>query len=80
MREEVGGVVGECQSSEYRDEIEVGGGEVGEEAVSVKVRFTHEANRQAGRIKCVVVTANAPWVRNLHMMKQAEFVGKTGAK
>ncbi|KRY50724.1 hypothetical protein T03_9942 [Trichinella britovi] len=42
MREEVGGVVGECQSSEYRDEIDVGGGEVGEEVVSVRVRFTYE--------------------------------------
>ncbi|KRX79246.1 hypothetical protein T06_12521 [Trichinella sp. T6] len=56
MREEVGGVVGECQSSEYRDEIDVGGGEVGEEAVSVR----YETNRLAGRMKCVIVTANAP--------------------
>ncbi|KRX52281.1 hypothetical protein T09_8468 [Trichinella sp. T9] len=49
---------------EYRDEINVGGGEVGEEAVSVR----YETNRLAGRMKCVIVTANAPCVRNLHMI------------
>ncbi|KRY06026.1 hypothetical protein T12_5126 [Trichinella patagoniensis] len=67
---------------EYRDEIDVGGGEVGEEAVSVRVRFTYETNRQAGRMKCVIVTANAPWVRNLHMIKkpwkESVLVGVTG--
>ncbi|KRX52074.1 hypothetical protein T09_1294 [Trichinella sp. T9] len=73
MREEVGGVVGECQSSEYRDEIDVGGGEVGEEAVSVR----YETNRLAGRMKCVIVTANAP--RKIRKpWKEIVLVGVTG--
>ncbi|KRZ82563.1 hypothetical protein T08_10922 [Trichinella sp. T8] len=51
---------------EYRGEIDVGGGEVGEEAVSVR----YETNRLAGRMKCVIVTANAPW--------ESVLVGVTG--
>ncbi|KRZ89497.1 hypothetical protein T08_3463 [Trichinella sp. T8] len=62
MREEVGGVVGECRSSEYRDEIDVGGGEVGEEVVSVRVRFTYETQ--------------ASWTNEMHHSDSQCAVGK----
>ncbi|KRZ48300.1 hypothetical protein T02_6782 [Trichinella nativa] len=61
--EEVGGVVGECRSSEYRDEIDVGGGEVGEE------KFAYD---KVGRVcwenRCKV---GKPW-------KEIVLVGVTG--